>query len=295
MTAILSLLIASISWSLFDLTRKHLSQQWQPLPLAFALNLGVVPLYLLLWLGNGAVMAEVAYWPAGLTSVLLASVAAVAFVAALKSGELSRLIPVLALTPVIAALAGWVMLDEQLTLLQWLAMLITVIAIVGIQGSVQGSVHGGVKGGVKGSLHRVSGKPFLLMLLVAVCFGLVVVTDKIALQHAPMMMHGVVQGAGVSLLLGTLVLRQRPAFSGHQLVSLLPALLLFSTAVLGQWFALLNLEAGVVELVKRSIGIIGALLLGRLLFHEQITLSQVLWSILITGMIAIMLNPEMSL
>ncbi len=273
------------------MTRKHLSQQWQPLPLAFALNLGVVPLYLLLWLGSGAGMAEVSYWPAGLTSVVLASVAAVAFVAALKSGELSRLIPVLALTPVIAALAGWLMLDEQLTLLQWLAMLITVIAIVGVQASVKG----GVNGSVKGSLHRVSGKPFLLMLLVAVCFGLVVVTDKIALQHGPMMMHGVVQGAGVSLLLGTLVLRQRPAFSGRQFVSLLPALLLFSIAVLGQWFALLNLEAGVVELVKRSIGIIGALLLGRLLFHEQITRSQVLWSILITGMIAIMLSPQLNL
>ena len=103
------------------------------------------------------------------------------------------------------------------------------------------------------------------------------------------------QGAGVSVLLGILVLRQRPAFSGRQLVSLLPALLLFSTAVLGQWFALSAIEAGVVELVKRSIGIMGALLLGRLLFHEQITRSQVLWSILITGMIAIMLSPQLNL
>ncbi len=278
----MSLLLASVSWSLFDLVRKQLSQQWQPLPLAFALNLGVVPLYLLLWSVSGAGGAELDYWPAALASVLLASVAAVAFVAALKSGELSRLIPVLALTPVIAALAGWFMLDEQLTAVQWLAMLVTVIAIVGVQW------------GAQGGLHRVSGRPFLLMLLVALCFGLVVVTDKIALQHAPMLFHGVVQGGGVSLLLGFIVLHQRPAVSGRQLVALLPALLLFSVAVLGQWYALSAHEAGVVELVKRSIGILGALVMGRLLFHEQISLSQVLWSILITGMIALMLSPEMT-
>lgn len=275
--------MASISWSLFDLSRKYLSRQWQPLPLAFALNLGVVPLYLLLWLSTGWEVAVPAYWPAALISVALAAVAAVAFVAALKSGELSRLIPVLALTPVIAALAGWLLLDEHLTRLQWLAMLVTVIAIVGVQWSDQGG------------LQRVSGRPFLLMLLVAFCFGLVVVTDKIALQHAPLMWHGLVQGGGVSLLLGIVVWRQGAHIPARQIPSLLPALIVFALAVLGQWFALLSIEAGVVELVKRSIGILAALLLGRLLFQEQITVSQVLWSILITAMIAIMLRPQAGL
>lgn len=275
MTAILSLLVSSLSWSLFDLARKRLTTSWQPLPLAFALNLGVLPLYLVLWWGTGGGLARPGYWLPGLLSVVLASVAAVAFMAALKAGELSRLIPVLAVTPVISALAGWYWLGESLSGLQWLAMLVTVVAISGIQGGLRGC----------------GGRPFLLMLLVAVCFGLVVVTDKLALQHGPLFWHGLVQSLGISLVLGAVMLLRREPVNHRELSALIPALMVFALAVLGQWYALLSLEAGVVELVKRSTGIIGALMLGRLLFAEQVRPAQVLWSILTIGMITLMLWP----
>ena len=217
------------------------------------------------------------YWLPSLVAATLAAMAAVGFITALKLGEVARVIPVLALTPVISTLAAGWLLGESLSLYQWLAMLVTVVAI----------------GGAQGGLHHVKGKPFMLMLLVCFGWGVGIVFDKQALEHSGPFFHGVIQTTLGSLLIATYALATRtPARLQGRALRLVPALLVFVGAVVFQWLALDGLDAGIVETVKRSVGIVGALLGGLLLFREAISKVQVFWCIVILACIPVILQPE---
>ncbi len=271
------LFISAICWTLFDLSRKKLVANETPLALTLAFNVGAIPLYLAAYFIASDSTVSAGYWPPSLVAAALAAMAAVGFITALKLGDVAKVIPVLALTPVISALAAGWLLGESLSVYQWLAMLVTVVAI----------------GGAQGGLHHVKGKPFLLMLLVCFGWGVGIVFDKQALEHSGPFLHGVVQTTLGSLLIATYAFTTKtPARLQGQALRLIPALLVFVGAVVFQWLALDGLDAGIVETVKRSVGIVGALLGGLLLFREAITKAQVFWCIVILACIPVILQPE---
>ena len=271
------LFISAICWTLFDLSRKKLVANETPLALTLAFNVGAIPLYLAAYFIASDSTVSAGYWPPSLVAASLAAMAAVGFITALKLGDVAKVIPVLALTPVISTLAAGWLLDESLSVYQWLAMLVTVVAI----------------GGAQGGLHHVKGKPFLLMLLVCFGWGVGIVFDKQALEHSGPFFHGVVQTTLGSLLIATYAFTTKtPARLQGQALRLIPALLVFVGAVVFQWLALDGLDAGIVETVKRSVGIVGALLGGLLLFREAITKVQVFWCIVILACIPVILQPE---
>ena len=76
---------------------------------------------------------------------------------------------------------------------------------------------------------------------------------------------------------------------------LIPALFVFVLAVVMQWMALEEIDAGIVETVKRSIGILGALIGGVLIFRERLKRSQILWCVVILLCIPVILQPEVGL
>jgi len=275
--ALVFLLVSAISWTLFDLARKKLVANEAPLALTIAFNLGAMPLYGVAWWLSNEGLATPEYWLPSAIAALLAALAAVGFITALKLGDIARVIPVLALTPVISTLVAGLVLDERLSVMQWAAMLLTVVAI----------------GGAQGGLHHVRGKPFLLMLLVCLGWGAGIVFDKQALAHSGPFFHGVVQTAlGSAMLIAYALVSGSAAWLTHSAVRVVPALLVFVTAVVFQWLALTELDAGVIETVKRSVGIIGALIAGALVFNEKISRSQVLWCLVILAGIPVILQPE---
>lgn len=271
------LFISSIAWTLFDLARKHLAHHERPLALTLAFNLGAFPLYLAAWYGSAEGWGAAEYWQPALVASILAAIAAVGFISALKLGDIARVVPVLALTPIISTLFAGFVLGESLTLIQWGAMLITVVAIAGAQGGIA----------------YVRSKPFLLMLLVSICWGLGIVFDKLALQHAGPLFHGVIQtfNVAVVLILFAFMTRQSIAIKGSW-IRLIPALLVFVIAVVMQWMSLEQVDAGIVETVKRSVGIIGALIGGVLIFRERLRVSQIVWCVVILLGIPVILQPE---
>lgn len=286
--SIVFLLLSALGWTLFDFARKKLVAGETPLALTIAFNVGAIPLYCLafflstesekLVLGVDFSALNFSYWVPSFIAAVLTAVAAVAFITALKLGDIARVIPVLALTPVISTLtAGW-LLGESLDLVQWLAMIVTIVATIGAQGGV----------------HHVRGKPFLLMLLVCLGWGTCIVFDKQALLHSGPFFHGIVQTILGSILLFAYALVSTTSIHiQNGVIRLLPALIIFVAAVVFQWLALTALDAGIVETVKRSIGIIGALIGGVLLFKEIITRNQVLWCLVIVAFIPIILQPEL--
>ncbi|MEC7547761.1 MAG: EamA family transporter [Pseudomonadota bacterium] len=285
--SIVFLFVSALCWTFFDFARKKLVASETPLALTVAFNVGAIPLYCLafflsaehdsLALVNDISDLNLSYWIPSFVAAGLAALAAVGFITALKLGDIARVIPVLALTPVISTLAAGWLLGESLNLSQWLAMSVTVIAIAGAQGG----------------LHHVRGKPFLLMLLVCLGWGTGIVFDKQALSHSGPFFHGIVQTIlGSLLLLAYALISSTSVRVRSGVLRLLPALVVFVAAVVFQWFALSGLDAGIVETVKRSVGIIGALLGGLLLFKEAITKSQVLWCLVILACIPVILQPE---
>jgi len=269
------LFASAICWTLFDLARKQLVANETPLALTLTFNIGAIPLYCIAWFLVSDAEVTAGYWWPSVVAAVLAAMAAVGFITALKLGDIARVIPVLALTPVISTLAAGLVLDESLTLPQWAAMLVIVVAIAGAQGG----------------LHHVRGKPFLLMLLVCLGWGIGIVFDKQALAHAGPFFHGIVQTSlGAVLLTLYALLTKTPARLSGSLYRVIPALLVFVAAVVFQWLALAGLDAGVVETVKRSVGIVGALLSGLILFKEDINRWQVIWCGVILACIPVVLQ-----
>ena len=258
--------------------RKQLGAGWSPLVLTFWVTLGVLPLYFLFWLLSAESVAASGYWWSACIGILLAACAAVLFVQALQLGDMAKLLPILALTPIVATITGGILLHESMSLTQWFAMLVAVIAVIGVQGGI----------------GQVKVMPFTLMLIVACCWGVGIVLDKMALQHSGPMFHGVFQNIGVVGLLGLMIFKRRETLIQSSLIPLIPAVALFMLAVVGQWLALSGLDSGIVEIVKRSIGIIGALVLGRLFFQENVSLGQVLWCSVIVVALAVILNVRSS-
>lgn len=118
--------------------------------------------------------------------------------------------------------------------------------------------------------------------------------DRDALRFASPLLHGAVQcgvvGAG---LLVVLALRGR--LSGLRTLGQRPWLLALAvvtgSAALGlQYAALKGLDAGSVESVKRAMGLTLALVNGRLLFGEHVTLRHVLAAALMAAGVPLVLG-----
>jgi multidrug transporter EmrE-like cation transporter len=69
----------------------------------------------------------------------------------------------------------------------------------------------------------------------------------------------------------------------------------FVLAVVMQWMALEAGDAGIVETVKRSVGMLGALIGGVLIFNERVRRSQIMWCVVILLCIPVILQPEVGL
>ena len=132
------------------------------------------------------------------------------------------------------------------------------------------------------------------MLLVSLCWGVGIVFDKLALQHSGALFHGVVQTLLVAVaLLVFAAVTKRSVCIKSPLYHLLPALFVFVLAVTAQWWALAEIDAGVVETVKRSVGIVGALLGGVILFRERLGAGQIMWCCVILVGIPVVLQTDL--
>ena len=259
--AMLLVVAAAIAWSIFDIQRKLLAARIQPLVLAIALAAAVTPVYGVLLLGNKPELPASGYWLPALASLLVSSLAAVGFIQAVKVGRIALLIPVLSISPIVAALVSYVFFSEPLSVLQWLSMLVIVFAIFLLNGGWSFNLGPGTG----------------LMVLVACGWGSGLVFDKLALQYASPLFHGLIQSLGMFLLLSAvfvlgkrrLPLLQEAVLFRQQGRSFLFSVLAFLVAVICQLYALQFLHPGLVETIKRAVGMLGAVLWGVWLFDER--------------------------
>ena len=272
--ALLVVLATSVGWSAFDLLRKMLVETLRPVPMLVLLTLAQ-SLFFAVWVVfDGSARLTSAYWLPALGSVALNVVANVAMVEALSLAPLSLTIPLLSLTPAVTALVATLVLDERLAALQTAGIVLVVL------GALRLHLDPGRRVSL-GSLGRAlrEQRGTQLMVVVAIFWSVAMPLDKLALRASSTSVHAL--GLSLGVALGTLAIlaarrelaelaavRRRPGlFTAGLLVSAVTTVL--------QIVAIQLVWVGLVEAIKRSVGNLAALVLGRTVFGEAITPAKV--------------------
>lgn len=261
-------LLSSLGWAAFDASRKALVRHASPASLVVVFGAGQLPCFLLAMLIWGVPDMEPGYLLPGLTCLAANVAANLLFFHAVKVSPISRTVPLLALSPVFAALIGYLWLDEHPSSRQWAGIAVIVI------GAWTLNAGQGLKGLVLGVVRE---RGSLYMALVALAWAVSATNDKLALPHANVAFHASVQTGGVMLVAlcwllftgrGGELLRVRK----HWLA--LSAGVVVSVAALGlQLIAIQTLLVSLMEAIKRALGVVGSVISGRLLFKEVVTRS----------------------
>jgi drug/metabolite transporter (DMT)-like permease len=253
--------LSALGWSALDALRKQLTTRLSPLAITFWLNLGFVPVFIGWALWTGAPLPPLAYLAPLALSLVVNLGAQLLFLLSLSWSGLGAAIPMLALTPAVSTGIAWVALGEAPTTLQLAGLVLVVLgslfnASLGSDGAV--------------TLDRGA----VAMAAVAVLWSANGVVDKAALDYASPPVHAAF-GTGCTVLVLAAVL----AASGRLATLRVPArdrpTLVAAVTAMGlayglQLVALQELLVGLVEGVKRGLGMPLALLNGRLFFGESV-------------------------
>lgn len=271
-TAVLLALVASLAWSLFDLERRFLSMRIQAMALVAGVTLGAVPpLAIWAWL-SGPQQAQAAYWLPATGSVLLNLWANFAYFRSLQLSPLSQTLPMLSFTPAFAAVLSAIFLGERLGLRPVCGLFL----VVGGALLLTLRSGGGIRGFFVGLLED---RGCRLMVGVAFLWSAALLLDKQALELATPHLHALYLNGGVAVgALAALAARRDLGKLGALRGSgwlLLLAIATGAVAIGSQLVALGSVGVGFLETVKRGVGGVLAVVWGRALLDEPVTLAKV--------------------
>ena len=253
----------ALSWAGLDATRKALVAHVRPTVAVMWFSLAQVPAFgIWVALMEAPRLALDGYAGPGFGAIALHVVANVLLMRALAISPLSATIPFLSLTPVFTTAIAYGVLGQTPTAVQWVGIALVVVGALG--------VHARAGEAPWRSLLREPGS--LMVIGVAVCWSLTANLDRLALEHASLPVHAAIQTAGVGVaLLGWLAIRRVPlrvpragwpAFGGS---------VIFATAALAlQLWAIQLVLVGLVETLKRAVGMTSSVVVGRFAFGEWI-------------------------
>jgi drug/metabolite transporter (DMT)-like permease len=201
------------------------------------------------------------------SSVLLNIAANLMFFVALRASALSVTIPLLSLTPVFTALLGIPMLGEVPTPLQGLGIFLVVAGAFALNLPEERPYWRWERGAA-------------LMTAVAFLWSLTVPLDKMAMARASAPFHATVLCGGVAAgVLAMLVWQRRLGELAdlRHVRGVFALALVTSILALGlQLLAIQQVWVGLMETLKRGIGNVSAVILGRAVFGEPVTLRKLL-------------------
>ena len=275
LSAVACSIACAVAYSSSDYFRKAIPSSASPM-LALFYGFGLEAPVLAVWVavsGDARIAPE--YVLPGLADAAIGLGANILFLVAVRRSPLSLMIPILALVPVLTAVLGGVMLGEWPTLSQAAGILFVVAGLFTLYIPAQrengrGSFHALA---VWRSFAREPGS--LPMAGVVVLWSLSPPVDKICLEYASVGMHGLAQ---LTILWGacgiSLFATQGPKALVLPRAAVKPLLGVAVTAGVAYGLQLAAYQmtlVALVELFKRTIGLVGALILGRAYFQEPVT------------------------
>ena len=272
----LGIAVSSLSWSFFDLSRKKLAADLAPVPVVAWLTLFQGLVFLALSIFDTWQMPVAAYWAPFVASVALNAFSNIWFVESVSLAPFSLAIPILSLTPVFSSIGGLMMLNEGVSVRQAFGIAIVVGATLGIGyfGTTSAS-ETEVRDGAKVR------KGLMLMAVVALLFALTPVVDKLCLKAMPVLNeHGTLQCFATAACLAVWIRIRGGGVSFSRirtrLVWFIAAILFASSAVYFQFWSIQFIPVGIFEALKRSCGLVTALVLGYFVFREAFTWSKLI-------------------
>ena len=268
--------VAAAGWSGLDIARKVAVDRMRPEPVLVWLVTGQAVLFTAWVAYEGMAVDDVAtYCGLAAVSVTLNAVANLAYLHAVRVSPFSVVIPMLSFVPVFTVAAANPLLGEMPTHQQLVGIGVVVAGTLalGADGEERGRTLGpGARLlGMARGLSRERGAMF--MLVTALCWSLTMVIDKMAMQHAPAGLHGVVLNAGVGVALLVWMAARRRLGELRQIrgntALLVGAIATASVGLGAQLLAVKYLLAGVVEAIKRAIGLVVAVIVGRLALRSS--------------------------
>ncbi len=269
LTALLVVLACAFGWVGLDLLRKLLAVQGGPLPMTFLLVSAQLPLFFAWALIDGNWSVDAGYlWP-GLGCIIFNLTANLTYMQSVKLSPMSVTLPLLSLTPVFTTLVAMPLLAELPRPIQGLGILIVVLGALVLNAD---PAAGGFASLWRGLLSE---KGALWMVLTALLWSLAPPLDKIAMRHTAPAMHALIMVTGILVGLG-IALGSQGRFGElgglgrRNYKVLLASALVSGVALFFQLLAIQMVLVGLVETVKRGIGAAMALILGRLVFGEEL-------------------------
>jgi drug/metabolite transporter (DMT)-like permease len=224
---------------------------------------------------SGDANLRATYWLPGIIDAVSGLAANLLFIAALRRSPLSLMVPLLGIVPASAVIFGGVLLGEWPTLQQTLGILLVAAGLFAVFIPADGGM---TLGAVWRNLMREPGtRP---MALVIVLWSATPALDKLCVERSSVGVHGLLQLLMLwAALLVWIVVRNGPRGVMAPRAALAPLLGAGVTSAAGYVLQLaaykLTLVA-IVELLKRVVGMVGSVVLGRALFKEPLTRARIL-------------------
>lgn len=271
---------SSLAWSVFDMSRKKIAERLSPVPVVVWLMLLQTPLFAMVSMVEIWRAPAPDYWYPAIGSILLNCFANVLFIMSVSWTPLSLAIPVLSLTPVFTAGGAFLLLGEPTSMRQavGIAVIVTTTFALG---------RGETALEIKEEERSQVRKGMIFMGIVAFLWATTPVLDKICLQYVPSSQHAFIQCLGVAGILAVgLRIRRDVAPMSHVLGSarwFVLAAVAAAIALGTQLWSIQYVPVGIFEALKRSIGLIAALIFGFLIFREPVTRLKA-WLVVLMGL-----------
>ncbi len=283
-------LVCAIGFAASDYFRKAAAEHMSPTMLLTVFVTGQIPVIGGWVLVTGSFTLQDGYWTLGVITALAGLFANLLFLMALRVSSLSLTVPVLGLVPVFTTVFGAVALNEIPTGQQTMGIALAVLGLLTLYLPEDDLNPAHV---IKRFATDTGAR---YMLGVAVLWSATAPLDKASMALSSPATHGFVQVCLISAALIVYILvNARTQAIALSRQAMTPAALSSLTAGIAYGSQLVAYQltlVGVVESLKRVIGLLSALLLGAILLNEPLTKPKLVGiALMIIGVPLIILPP----
>jgi uncharacterized membrane protein len=270
--SVLICIISAFFWAAFDLTRKLSLQKINSVNLLLIFTLAQTLIFAGWVFFEEPFLNLKSYFFPGLILIFISLFSALLFLKAIKQSDLSLTIPLLSLSPLFSSLFSFFFLNEKLSYFQYIGIFLIISGTL-----VLYSKNVTLSEILKSFKILIRNRSARLMIIVSLTWSLTPVLDKLCLQKSSINIHGLIQSLGLVILL-TFLLKK----NSYEIFSLkknwkIICLTIFTgiIATVLQFYAILFNYVPIMEAIKRSIGQLSSVVLGKIFFKEEINKPKV--------------------
>lgn len=266
-------LVSAIFWATFDLTRKLSLEKISSITLLLIFTVTQFLIFCIWILFEDFSINLVSYFLPGIILIFMGLFSALLFLKAIKKSDLSLTIPLLSLSPMFSSIFSFIFLNEQLSIIQYLGVFLIIFGTL-ILYSKKFRLND-ILSSFKIILKNNSAR---LMIIVSIIWSLTPVLDKLCLANSSINIHGLIQSLGMIILLIFLFKKNedQAVKTKKNWKLILLTVSIGSTATILQFYAILTNYVPIMESIKRSVGQLSSVFLGKFFFNEQVTKSKII-------------------